>query len=312
MLAVTRRVGEHQRYQDYWQVMRPQFDWALRYTFEELYDSGIKVEHFVRTKKKLLGMFMATADLDKILEAGDQFGSVASEVKRVCESSEVGKVMYRHALLQCSRALFQQEIQKQLEDLEHLDFEMDAVRDFRAAMVLSGNRLAKNAQSTFQRAKSTIHFLGADLSLEIDNMNMEWEYRLEARLKTIGVNSRALEVLPWESLLFDTGSITGVPQFCKVPAELFTNASAARAATLEYLGSGPMTLAEMVRIVNYRAKSLRLLDASFDLEVNFLNTRAAGLLIEKVHQSILASLPNEEAQPTMQQAPLGKIITTIV
>ena len=106
--------------------------------------------------------------------------------------------MLRHAVLQCSRSLYQQEIRDKIVDLEHLDFEPKATQDFRAAVILSGNQLVRNGQSSYLKAKTKGSFLSQEITLDVDSASQEWELRLMTRIKTIGVNTRALVILTSE------------------------------------------------------------------------------------------------------------------
>ena len=168
-------------------------------------------------------------------------------------------------------------------------------------MILSGNQLVRSGQSSYLKAKTKVNFLSQEITLDIDSTNQEWELRLMARIKTIGVNTRAVVILPWEELLFDERALINVPEYMLLPFEHLTNAMAARQAALDYLGTMPLSLSEMTRIMNSKQKGLRLLDSSFDLELNFLNFCAETLLTERIHQQVLSELPSAKKQPTMQQ-----------
>ncbi len=121
-----------------------------------------------------------------------------------------------------------------------------------------------------------------------------------ARIKAIGVNTRAVVILPWEELLFDERSLINVPEYMLLPFERLTNAMAARQAALDYLGTLPLRLSETTRIMNSKQKGLRLLDSSFDLELHCVNYCADTLLTERIHQQVLSELPSAKKQPTLQ------------
>ena len=61
-----------------------------------------------------------------------------------------------------------------------------------------------------EKISSEIWFLTQDVATMMADCNGEWLFRLRAALKTIGINTGQLEMLPWERLLL---SLAGSPMW---------------------------------------------------------------------------------------------------
>ena len=115
--------------------MRQQLGMALTHTWEDLASRGIRQTTFYKSNRAVVCAFMEEADIDALVKAGENSESVPKQVKRVVESSHIGKSMYREGWLQVSRYLYQQDIEATLKDLEHLDFDEAEVVSFKGLMV---------------------------------------------------------------------------------------------------------------------------------------------------------------------------------
>lgn len=64
-----------------------------------------------------------------------------------------------------------------------------------------------------------------------------------------------------------------------------------------------MSVADMVKAMNARAKSLKQLERNFDLELAFLNQRIEAMTKSKVQSMIVGCLPATDAPQSLTQAP---------
>lgn len=80
--------------------------------------------------------------------------------------------------------------------------------------------------------------------------------------------------------------------------------AAARDAVRDFMndsGDSAPTLKDMQRVVTGRAKQLRLLDRTFDLDLVFLEV-VGDLIRKKIYEDVLGSLPTEQDARTLKQA----------
>ena len=204
---------------------------------------------FLTTQRKVFEMFTSKGDVDDLVAAGVNFSSVPSQMKRGMDASVTLASMYKDAWLSISRVLFQRDLVQKIEALEHLNFMLDEVETFKRNAMRDAERLADiNPSDPHKKlAPSDVRHLTVDVATQIMANDDEWKFRLNSTLKTIGVNTGQLEMMPWERLLFKQGQIPGVAQTVKIPEELLTEIRNGRAAAIDVLGPGRrgMTLSHL-------------------------------------------------------------------
>ena len=109
----------------------------------------------------------------------------------------------------------------------------------------------------------------------------EGEFVYWARLKTICLNSRVRVPLPWEELLFAPGCFENVPSTMSIPGEVLEQFDLLRDNIFELLNGGPHTLADMIKIMRKSYDELLELHPSFELDISFLENKAAAVLKKK-------------------------------
>jgi len=306
VLKYMHRANAASKHKDYWQIMRPMFDAALQWCWEDLSQRGVSQAAFLAVHGKLLSMFVDEQDMVDIMECQGEFEKVALQVKRVVEASYTAKSVFKTALLSATRALFCQQIKERLRELEHLDFEDTEVVSFKKLMVDSSNGLQAVGHKIYKTSVSTLDFLGQAVPVPTEAANDEWEFRLSARAKTLALNAGTLEALPWEALLFAPGELHDTPQFAKVPEAMLSDAKAARSAASQFLREkGASTFHQMMTVINAKGDALRALDRSFELEIAYLNRALEPIVKERVRAQLLKCLPDETNRVTVQQAVQG-------
>jgi hypothetical protein len=278
-------------YSDIWAVVQNQMDIAVRWEWEELHAKGVDYKMFSKPRVKLLGMLMAEEDILDILGCDDQFDKVPLQVKRVIEGSLTGASMFKHAWLQVCRALFKIDCEKKLKDVIHLDFDQDAVEDFKRCMVQTASQVVAVGGKCFERRHMIVEYISQKIDVEVESPNDEWEFSLLAAMKSIAINGGQLPMLPWEALLYSPGDLDAFPAFAKIPDSLLVEVVSAREAALSYLGTNNLTIRDMIKIMNGRSGALKQLERTFELDMVFLTERVEQLLIDRVHKEVLEALP---------------------
>lgn len=305
-LAVLRyavRTNVAEKHSDYWQVMKPTFDIALQWAWEDLSGRGVSQTAFLSGHGRLLAMFAEQSDLDAISKAGEDVEGVAASVKRVVDSSATGKSIFKGAWLTASRALFKQEVMERLRALEHLDFEESETESFKALMVAGASALQRIGHKIYKRSETTLSFMGRQVIVTLEGVNDEWEFRFAARVRTLALNSGALEPLPWEKVLFPPGSLEGERSFAKIPEALLRDAKAARSAAMQFLQEKQaVTLHQMMTVLNAKADALRALDRTIECELSLLNYGTESLVHDKLREQVLQCFPSTEKSMTIPES----------
>ena len=78
----------------------------------------------------------------------------------------------------------------------------------------------------------------------------------------------------------------------------------AREATKDLIGDKPLSMADMIRVVERAGKSLKALDRSFELDLTWLSQFGQSLLARRCHDDALVALPSHDKTVTMMEAEL--------
>ena len=298
-------------YPDWWLFMKPIFDEALAYVWESLADGGVSSERFYASHKKALALFGPPAVWKKIFDNKIDVDKVGAEVIQMVESSLVGKAMFSSEMIKCARLRYQLKIVKDLKDVEHEDFGSVALSAFKDAMRLGARDLVTCGHKAVQKVKSKITFMGVELIATTEGINDEWDWRLSAAIKSNCVNSQQFDLLPWEALCFSAGEVPGARETCAIPEEHCEHILAAREASRDFLrniclGAHP-TLADMQKVILGRAKQLKVLDRSFELDLVFLEHHVEIIIRDLVRRDTLSALPDEKTFRTYKEVLTHKI-----
>lgn len=150
-------------------------------------------------------------------------------------------------------------------------------------------------------------FLDSDIEVATSSLQDQWTLRLAAGLKSTAANSGSLRLLPWEALLWAPGELHTVNSSARVPEHLLDDYANVRDAVAKKLNGKELTIIEMQRAMANDLKALCGLDASFSLELAYLNGRVERLLEDKTHTKILQALPNEDAATMTWQVAINDI-----
>jgi hypothetical protein len=271
--------------------MLPQFDICVAWTWEDV-SSCTKQHTFCRSHGDLLKELWNNDDFAAVASCEDEdYTAIPHAIKRVIESGETGKTMFRHAWKQVAVALFRTDVSHKLQDLIHNDFTEDEVSSFKDLMRKQASNVEKVLHPAVYKGGAEVEFLG-ELCKEVlvESVNDEWELRLWAATKSVGINTGAIKKLPWEALIF-TGPIKDLPTVCPIPVSLLNEVAPGRDSLQDLFADAPLTMAGYKDKVNKRYKKLRKVDRSIELEVAFLMERAEPMLRAKLHHDVLAELP---------------------
>ena len=168
-------------------------------------------------------------------------------------------------------------------------------------------------RSTLERAGGLAHLIAAgrvlgagskrkraeapppdDEEMNMDEPDDEWAHRLHCRTTTALINDAQIPRLWYEDVLFGSEApFLDVPTFLTVPPKLVEPLLRARATAADLL-EGVTEMEVAVNTMIKAGESLADLHKGFECDLGFLEQRAMSLLIEKIHQSVLACMPTED------------------
>lgn len=297
-----RRTKAHEEHSDYWAIMKDQLGLALKHSWEEMAEAGVRPAVFLRSFHEPLGLYHDTTVLNKIISAGDQVEHVAEDIQTVVGESAVGKSMFTVAWIKASRVFFRREIDKGIRALVDHSFDVQEVKSFKHLMSRQCQLLMDIGHKRFQRIDTDISFLGECIRISAETPEDEHDMRFACAVKGCCINSGQLPMMPWEALLFKVGEVPDTPAFVQMPKVFAEQVSSAREAAVDLLGPDCVQLSEMIRIMLAKKPLLMKLDRSFQCELAFLETRGEELLRARLNREVLLALPSEDRDVTLVDA----------
>jgi hypothetical protein len=253
---------------------------ALRTIYEDLADSKIKIQSFLLRRSSALMAFHSEKDLKEVNAAKGKYKDIPQLIAKLMAESRTAQALFNGVWLHCSRSIFLDEVKKKLVEIEAGDFKDHHVfdtmlKEFSKGLRSDGHSRGKNKWSS-----------AVDLFLEatpicVTYAGDEGEFVYWARLKTICLNTRMRVPLPWEELLFAAGCFENVPSTMVIPGEVWEQFDLLRDNIFELLNGGPHTLADMIKIMRKSYDELLELHPSFELDMSFLENKAAAVLKKK-------------------------------
>jgi hypothetical protein len=204
------------------------------------------------------------------------------------------------------RSLYLDGITSRIDALEFHDFDLPEIESFKKIMLAEGGKVMKcGIRPSFDEKREKIVFLGDSLLLLIPNINDVWSFRLQARIKSIAVNVRAVLLFPWEEILYDD-PIPNVRKEIKLPPALVETIQNCRDAVLSLLPAGG-TLSSWKKTVMANKNIFLELEPTFMLDITFLMERVEDLMVTKIQTLILQQFPLEPATEPAYEATILKM-----
>ena len=132
------------------------------------------------------------------------------------------------------------------------------------------------------------------MNIELDALSDEWAWRLDVRRKPIAVSQQTVTRLPWETRLFGTPPIDGLPLVGKVPDHQMASNEIARQACVALFADmdvDSFTLLDVVKVVRKSQDMLESMDRGFKHEIWFLTHHAEAYCVRWARQSVMDVMP---------------------
>ena len=159
----------------------------------------------------------------------DKTGYDAAKVEALVNSSLIGAELFAPESASCEVDSYVADIDKRLIELEQADFTETEVQVFIAISQYSAEALEEHVWQNCLEEKIEIEFCSGKVSRELQNPNDQWQFRLQARIKTLMISGNKVKRTPWEEMLFGASApIGGVPTEVKLDEALIFDAANAR------------------------------------------------------------------------------------
>ena len=214
VLCYVARVRADVEFPEYFGVVQNVFDEILCTVWQQAQSDEQSRSHFLRARRQELQLFM-DMDVATRIDVATSSGKDAEieDVEMMMKGSEIAKELFSQEARSLEGQQFEKEIEKRIYDLECEGFEPTEVGNFRRIMYAHAESFDSETASTFDGKELSLPFIGHDICTCISVPNDEWNFRLQARVKTLAVATRKVARTPWEIMLYgEDGKIPNTPE----------------------------------------------------------------------------------------------------
>ena len=277
------------------------FDKALVSRFRA--SKGIRPLNYIKTHFQVLATMADEKSLMNVTDALERNQDCDPACLAVClKSSDICKLLFAALQTKMHYVLYTTEIEKQLDQLEYLDFKLEEVDAFNLLMQREASQIKNMGFAEFTKKKSKMMFCVCAVYPVLQCGDDEHFFRKASRIKTIALNVGSLKKFPWEKGCFDLKGLDKVSQTIKIPSQLLEPFVNVRDNLLSIFGPKVLTLAAYKRQFSLHLKDMITLDRTIVLEKEYLDTYVPYLLKKNLRDSCLATLPCQDVEVTTTEA----------
>ena len=283
-------------------IFRPFFDEALTSQYTMLRQHGCTLESWLKCHRGLAALLMDGDDLTAVMEETITYHNVAAPLSRLSASSRIGKEVFSFALSMLVGETYHNLINCYIKDIVHSEFDIGVIETKRTECEVKIKQMSSSS-TILQKRDIVVEVAGMKSTMPISDARSEWEFRLAAAQKDDALGSKmGLTPLKYEEWLMS--NLTGRRhEETNVPPAQLENMHRARTMAADILKNESITTLEGVSDALLKAgETLTELDRTFHIELQFLQKTAHEMLKEQVQESVLALLPTEENDVTLERA----------
>ena len=276
-------------------AMKGTFDQVFTETYLKAVDDKVSMKEWFGSMQREFAYFIGEEDL-KVMASFDVKKTETADLvvlQRVMGSSLIARCYFTQAATTVTFLTFVKTIDAQIEVVENLNFKAEDCVNFRKVMSIEVSRLYGAGTLSYERQETSLSFCTVACRVNLADLNDHWFWRFGARVKTIGVQTRALPTFPWENALWPKGTMQGVPETIVLDGLLLAKHASFRRSMLEDIEKKKcVTLVEMQAVAVANLSSYKTLDRTCDLELSFLADHAKRLLMDASHKGIVQIFPD--------------------
>ena len=284
--------------------MKPLFDRALVHRFRS--QKGIRPLNYIKTHFHVLAKFSDEHSLKNVTQALENNTDCDPSCLSAClKSSEICKLLFSALQTKMHYVLYVNEIEKQLDQLEYLDFKLEEVEAFTLLMQREASGFRMCGFAEFTKKKSKVFFCLSPCWPVLQCADDEHVFRRSGRVKTIALNTGDLKQFPWEKSCFQLKGLENVSQTIKIPKELLAPFANVRDNLMSIFGPKILTLAAYKRQFSINLKDMQSLDRTIVLDKEYLDIHAEPLMRKNLRGWCLDCLGGIGREVTLTQACQG-------
>lgn len=299
LMGLLKFIGKHklhEQWKNFWAIVSVDFDVTFSsYVAGHMSSSAFRPE-FIRGHASALAPFMAMEDLEAVQKALEEGNPVPARPLQAIMQTGVGSVLFKAEAVKLQYNMFVNTIEERLDTLEFHNYEASELQSFKTVVMGEARNVVQGAPP-FSKKLTKLSFLGRETVVSINAVHDEWNYRLEARMRTLAVSTGQLPRLPWEVVLLgEKGKVEGAPETIVLEQSYLESAKNVRKVAFKLLEgyTETLTFSEMKKVMNSQRETLLSLDRMFSLELQWLNEVAEPAAEAMVRDVVLRTMPSNE------------------
>lgn len=296
VLKMIGRTRADEAFPQHWNVVKDYYDAFLCGSWAVSQCQRQTRAGFLRARRLELQL-LVDMDLCTTVEAMLQSGKYpdANAIAKLGKMALIGAELYAPEALKLESTLFVGEGMDKLRELEMQHFAADELVVFKRLMMASAEALDDEIWKQFDAATLTLPFLNGEVVGTTSNPNDDWSWRLEARVKTLGVSTLKVVRTTWEEMLFGpTGPIPTLPETITIGDDLCFDFNNGRDYINRVVGHGWQSIEAIKRCVRQHADEWLRMDASAWMDIYFWEQVFDEKIAERLKGCAVECLPREQ------------------
>lgn len=295
-MARTDAVKNHN---DIWHAYFSNFDFRFGELFSLLGTTGFDLSDFMEKYADVFPMFCKGSDFTLVREAiQKETDPPTAALDRVLASFKSARIIFQAQSIGLSYRLYTARVEKQIESLEHHNFEASEYESFARVMRADAKLMFGDNASGDEEMEIKVSIFGASDTMTVTEPNDTWYVPALLRMKFIAAVNKDVDRMPWEDLWFEASPPEDVPISFKVPERHLKENIAARRKALKTLGLNATTFKEMKEVMIANKKAICEHDRFFEHEIHFLLNHVEVLAMNHIQEAIVAEIPKEDSAAT--------------
>ena len=276
-LAILKHIGQHNlhlKHDVWWGLVREDFGVTVKNAWLLDLSHILSRSDFLESYEEALKAFMSI-DYAKHIEACLKVKAELNfDELRAILLTNVGEALYRDEAIRLNMHDYVTKCKDCLENLEHLDFDVDECRNFNIRMDAETKLLVSNGASPFACSDLAVSWLTEDAEYQLQTLADIWAWRFAARVKELAVSYGYVKRLPWEVILFGAkDKIQSLPLAVNLPHDLpiIRQNARMRETLLEAFGDAQVvTFDDMRKVVSSKWESMKEQERTAIMEYDFI------------------------------------------
>lgn len=298
VMRYIRRVGVIDKFPQEVKHMRKHFDMALQKSFLEYKKMELSALDWWNKHKTCATLVVPDEATEKCYACKTHWADVEEELRLVVESGDLGHLMFGRALQSIAAKKVDSLLEDSVQKLAKTKITPESMAAARQEIIGETKKLGFDAIDVHQTPKNiTVKYRGVALKMSCASILDEWSTAVWALIKTVAVETKALDPLFCEDQLVSEAG----PHYAgaEVDPALLADASGARKAATQAIASYKDVTAETLKqMFSKRGSFLCSIDRTFKLEQVFFEGVSGPKGEERYKMELLACLPSSGGEKT--------------